>query len=200
MAENAEFAETCGHRTSRSSADADQIRQMGDKATARRLAKEPACRRCPDPEDHRGPGRGAEVAEGSASRSSSRRRRVAAEGHAHRLNAEQFAQLFSLAQNERCRPSATARCTSRSTWSTPGTWRSRSGRFARQGGAPRRARLLGAAPPPEAHRGEPEPALTIELRRAMGEAAVRSPRTSVTWAPGRSSSCSTPTGRSTSWK
>ncbi len=43
----------------------------------------------------------------------------------------------------------------------------------RQPALPRRTRLLGAAPPPEGHRGSSCPVLDADLRRAMGEAAVK---------------------------
>ena len=74
-------------------------------------------------------------------------------------------------------------------------------RHARQRRAPRRARLLGAAPPPEAHRGgavDPR-----RRRRARGRWAA--PRSTARWrsatrAPGRWSSCSTTTASSSSWR
>jgi acetyl-CoA carboxylase, biotin carboxylase subunit len=46
----------------------------------------------------------------------------------------------------------------------------------------------------------PSPALTPELRAEMGDAAVAAARPSTTWARGRSSSSSARTARSTSWR
>ena len=71
----------------------------------------------------------------------------------------------------------------------------------RQGRAPRRARLLGPAAPPEADRGEPEPGADADAARPDGrggrgaglEHRLRRRRHA-------SSSCSTPTARSTSWR
>ena len=74
-------------------------------------------------------------------------------------------------------------------------------RPARQRGASRRARLLGAAAPPEADRGD---ALARRRCGAAREARRRRRRARArgrtTWAPARSSSCSTRTGSSTSWR
>ena len=67
------------------------------------------------------------------------------------------------------------------------------GRQLRQGRAPRRARLLGAAPPPEADRGEPPPgARRRSCASAWARAAVALASNSGTSAPARSSSCWTP--------
>jgi hypothetical protein len=63
-------------------------------------------------------------------------------------------------------------------------------RLPRQGPAPRRARLLRPAPPPEAHRGIPFPFLTPDLRKKMGKAAVKAAEAAGTRTPARSSSSS----------
>ena len=75
------------------------------------------------------------------------------------------------------------------------------GRRARQRDPPRRARVLGAAPPPEAHRGVAlaggdARAAPARWARWPSRPCGRSPTT--TWAP--SSSCSTRTAATTSWR
>ena len=71
LAENAEFAETCkASNITFIGPTGDQIRQMGDKATARRLAADAGVPTVPGlAQDDRGPGRGARA---SRSRSASR--------------------------------------------------------------------------------------------------------------------------------
>ena len=118
-------------------------------------------------------------------------------------DAEQFAQVFTLAQNEALsafgngggvrgavpRPAPARR--------DPGD-----GRFPRPGGAPGRAGLLGAAAAPEADRGEPQSRRsTPELRAPDGRRRRSSWRArSSTWAPAPWSSCWTRTARSISWR
>ena len=162
LAENAEFAETCG---------AANITFIGP--TAR-----------PDPPDGRqghgaAPGEGGGRADGARlrrapSRTPTRRCAFAEEigfpviikatagggGKGMRIAQEQRAVRPAASRwprTRRWRPSATGRSTSRSTWTSRGTSRSRCWATARAGRAPGRARLLGAAPPPEADRGEPQP-------------------------------------------
>ena len=134
---------------------------MGDKASARRLAKEAGVPTVPGSEgrsDRRR--RGPRVSpRRSASRSSSRPRRAAAARACGSPTTRSSSRSSSpWPRTRRCRRSATATSTSRSTWRSRAT-----SRFQVMGDThgrvhpPGRARLLGAAPAPEAHRGEPEP-------------------------------------------
>ena len=158
MAENAEFAETCGaSNITFIGPTPDQIRQMGDKATARRLAKEAGRA---DGAGLRGHHRGSR--RGAAGRRGDRvpghhqgdggRGR---EGHAHRVE-QRAVRAAVLAGAERGAGGLRQRVGLRR--EVPGAPAARGdpgpGRLAREGGAPGRARLLGAAAAPEAHRGE----------------------------------------------
>ena len=74
------------------------------------------------------------------------------------------------------------------------------GRPVRQHHHPGGARVLHPAPPPEAHRGEPRPALTPELRKRIGRWACAPPGRWAISTPAPSSSCWTPGANSSSWR
>ena len=172
LAENAEFADTCrASNITFIGPTGDQIRQMGDKATARRMAQEAGVPTVPG-----SPGT-IEDADQALEFATSIdfpviiKATAGGGGKGMRIaqDPEQFPQLFGLAQNEALaafgngavyvekylRASASRR--------DPGD-----GGLLRTRGAPGRARLLGAAAPPEADRGEPEPGPQPLAPRAHG--------------------------------
>ncbi len=129
LAENAEFADTCqASNITFIGPTGDQIRQMGDKATARRLAQEAGVPTVPG-----SPGTIEDVDEALAFALSDRlpghhqghggRGR---QGDADRARIRSSSRSSSAwRRTRRWRPSATARCTSRSIWSIRATSRSR---------------------------------------------------------------------------
>ena len=143
------------------------------------------------------PGRGAARSpRGSASRSSSRRRRAAAaRACASRNDAEQFAQLFSLAQNE-----ALAAFGNGVVYVEKYLEHPRHVEIQVMGDTHGKVVHLGERDCSVQRRHQklieesPSPALTAELRAPDGRGGgARSRRTSATSAPAPSSSCSTPT-------
>ena len=205
LAENAEFADICrASNLTFIGPTGDQIRQMGDKATARRLAKEAGVPTVPG-----SPGTIEDADEALAAAETigfpviiKATAGGGGKGMRIALNAEQFSQSFSLAQNEALSAFGNGAVYVEKYLARPRHVEIQvHGRHPRDGHPPRRARLLGAAPPPEADRGEPEPG--AERRPAgpdgRGRRAARRGR-SGTSARGRSSSCSTRTAASTSWK
>ena len=123
LAENAEFAETCrASNITFIGPTGDQIRQMGDKATARRLAQEAGVPDRTGLAGHdRGSGRGARVRGGDRlpghHQGHGGRRR---QGHADRARRRAVrAAPSGWRRTRRWRRSATARCTSRSTSQQP---------------------------------------------------------------------------------
>ena len=135
---------------------------MGDKAAARRLAKEAGrarwCRARPgtieDADEALRRRRGHRLP-GHHQGGGGRRR----EGHADRAaTPSSSAQSFSLAQTEALAAFGNGAVYVEKYLEQPAPHRDPGDRrHARQRDPPRRARLLGAAPPPEADRGEPEP-------------------------------------------
>ncbi len=148
---------------------------MGDKATARRLAQEAGVPIVPgspgpieDPEEALAFAEsiGFPVIIKATAGGGGKGMRIA-------LDAEQFAQSFRLAQNEALSAFGNGDGVCREVPAAAAARRVPDHRRLRWAGdAPRRARLLGAAPPPEADRGEPEPRDDAELRERMGAAAV----------------------------
>ena len=128
LAENAEFADTCkASNITFIGPTGDQIRQMGDKATARRLATEAGVPTVPG-----SPGRsrtwttpsafaneiGFPVIIKATAGGGGKGMRIA-----HDADSSPSSSVWP--RTRRWQPSATARCTSRSIWSTRGTSRSR---------------------------------------------------------------------------
>jgi acetyl-CoA carboxylase biotin carboxylase subunit len=128
LAENAEFADTCrASNITFIGPSGEQIRQMGDKATARRLAQETAVPTVPgSPGTIEDPDEALAFAEGigfpviikATAGGGGKGMRIA-------LDADQFVQSFGLAQNEALAAFGTDRSTSRNTSSSRGTSRSR---------------------------------------------------------------------------
>ena len=176
LAENAEFADTCkASNITFIGPSGDQIRQMGDKATARRLAAEAGVPTVPgspgtidDPDEALAFAEtiGFPVIIKATAGGGGKGMRIAQE-------AEQFPQLFGLAQNE-----ALAAFNNGAVYVEKYIQHPRHveiqvmGDTRGQGGPPGRARLLGPAAPPEADRGEPESGAHAGLRDQMGKAAV----------------------------
>jgi acetyl-CoA carboxylase biotin carboxylase subunit len=177
LAENAEFAETCGaSNIAFIGPTPDQIRQMGDKATARRLAKEAGVPTVPgsagtieDPEEALGvaSGIGFPVIIKATAGGGGKGMRIA-------WDAEQFAQLFSLAQNE-----ALAAFGNGSVYVEKYLEHPRHVEIQVLGDSHGKVVHLGERDCSVQRRHQklieesPSPALTVELRRQMGEAAVR---------------------------
>jgi acetyl-CoA carboxylase biotin carboxylase subunit len=177
LAENAEFAETCGaSNIAFIGPTPDQIRRMGDKATARGLAKEAGVPTVPgsagtieDPEEAQriAEGIGFPVIIKATAGGGGKGMRIA-------WDAEQFAQLFSLAQNE-----ALAAFGNGSVYVEKYLEHPRHVEIQVLGDSHGKVVHLGERDCSVQRRHQklieesPSPALTIELRRAMGEAAVR---------------------------
>jgi len=176
LAENAEFAEIVqASNITFIGPTPDQIRQMGDKATARNIVQKlrsPRCRAPPGRGEPRGGARdrGADRIPGDHQGGGRRRR----ERHARRGRPRAVPPGLYLgppggAGRFRLRPRL-----HREIPGTPAARRdSGHGRHPRQGDAPVRAGLLGATPPPETDRGGAEPRGDQTLREDMGEAAVK---------------------------
>ncbi len=206
LAENAEFADIC--RASNIvfiGPTGDQIRAMGDKASARRLATEAGVPTVPGSD---GVLHDADEAvwRGGIDRlpghhQGDRRRRRQGDAHRQRRRAVRPAVCagaergaIGLRQRRRLHREVPRRAAPRR---DPDPRRQ-----ARPRHPPRRTRLLGAAAPPEADRGIAVAGDdAASSAPAMGDAAVRlCRRPSTTPAPAPSSSCSTTTARSTSWR
>ena len=202
LAENAEFAETCGasnitlHRPHRRPDPPDGRQGHGAPAGAgsrrpdrARLARHRSRTRTRPSRSRRA----------SASRSSSRPRPAAA-GRACAIAHGRRAVRAARSRWRRTRRwprSATASVYVEKYLAAAAARRDPGhGRLARQRGPPGRARLLGAAAAPEADRGEPEPRADRRAARADGRGGGRAGvERSATSAPARSSSCSMPTGQ-----
>ena len=177
LAENAEFAETCkASNITFIGPTGDQIRQMGDKATARRLAKEAGVPTVPGTAGHdrgrgRGDGRGHRDRLSGHHQGHGRRRR---EGHAHRPRRRPVPPALRTGPERGAVGVRERRGVRREVpASTPATSRSRSwattiGKVVHMGerdcSVQRRHQKL--------IEESPSPALTDELREQMGEAAV----------------------------
>ncbi len=172
LAENAEFADTCrASNITFIGPTGDQIRQMGDKATARRLAQEAGVPTVPgspgtieDPEEALAFAEsiGFPVIIKATAGGGGKGMRIA-------LDAEQFTQSFGLAQNEALAAFGNGVGVRREVSAAAAPRRDPGHRRLRwPGGAPGRAGLLGAAPSPEADRGEPEPRARLRAARAHG--------------------------------
>ena len=172
LAENAEFADICkASNITFIGPTGDQIRQMGDKATARRLAAEAGVPTVPgSPGTIEDPDEALAFAE-SIGFPVIIKATAGGGGKGMRIvhEAEQFPQLFGLAQNE-----ALAAFNNGAVYVEKYIQHPRhveiqvDGRQLRQGRPPRRARLLGPAAPPEADRGEPEPGAHAGAARPDG--------------------------------
>ncbi len=177
LAENAEFADTCrASNIAFIGPTGDQIRAMGDKASARRLAKEAGVPTVPGSPGVMADVEEAQVVAGEIGYPVIIKATAGGGGKGMRIanDAEQFAQLFSLAQNEAL--------------SAFGNGDVYVEKFLAR---PRHVEIqvLGDQHGRVAHLGErdcsvqrrhqklieesPSPALTPELRAQMGEAAVR---------------------------
>ena len=117
-------------------------------------------------------------------------------------DAEQFPQLFGLAQNEALAAFGNGAVYVEKYLEHPRHVEIQvHGRQLRQGRPPRRARLLGPAAAPEADRGEPEPGARRRAPRAgWARRRWRWPRTSGTSAPARIEFLLDTDGSSTSWR
>jgi acetyl-CoA carboxylase, biotin carboxylase subunit len=176
LAENAEFADTCrASNITFIGPTGDQIRQMGDKATARRLAAEAGVPTVPgspgtieDPEEALGvaEGIGFPVIIKATAGGGGKGMRIA-------HDAEQFAQLFGLAQNE-----ALAAFGNGAVYVEKYLEHPRHVEFQVLGDTHGRVVHLGERDCSVQRRHQklieesPSPALTPELRRRMGDAAV----------------------------
>ncbi|MCU0622193.1 MAG: acetyl-CoA carboxylase biotin carboxylase subunit [Gemmatimonadales bacterium] len=176
LAENAEFAETCAaSNIAFIGPTAEQIRSMGDKATARRLAKEAGVPTVPgtpgtieDPEEALGAAGeiGFPVIIKATAGGGGKGMRIA-------WDAEQFLQLFSLAQNE-----ALAAFGNGSVYVEKYLEHPRHVEIQVMGDTHGRVSHLGERDCSVQRRHQklieesPSPALTPELRRRMGESAV----------------------------
>ena len=177
LAENAEFADTCrGSNITFIGPTGDQIRRMGDKASARRLAKEAGVATVPgsegvitDPEEAlRVAGEiGFPVIIKATAGGGGKGMRIA-------LDADQFTQLFSLAQNE-----ALSAFGNGDVYVEKYLLRPRHVEFQILGDSHGRVVHLGERDCSVQRRHQklieesPSTALTEELRARMGEAAVR---------------------------
>jgi acetyl-CoA carboxylase biotin carboxylase subunit len=176
LAENAEFADTCrASNITFIGPTGDQIRQMGDKATARRLAAEAGVPTVPgSPDTIEDPEEALGVAEGigfpviikATAGGGGKGMRIA-------HDAEQFAQLFGLAQNE-----ALAAFGNGAVYVEKYLEHPRHVEFQVLGDTHGRVVHLGERDCSVQRRHQklieesPSPALTPELRRRMGDAAV----------------------------
>jgi acetyl-CoA carboxylase biotin carboxylase subunit len=177
LAENAEFADTCkASNIVFVGPTGEQIRQMGDKATARRLAKEAGVPTVPGSPDtledlDQALGIAGEIGYPVIIKATAG---GGGKGMRIALDAEQFAQVFNLAQNE-----ALAAFGNGAVYVEKYLARPRHVEIQVMGDLHGRVTHLGERDCSVQRRHQklieesPSPALTPELRRAMGEAAVK---------------------------
>ncbi|MEO8201137.1 MAG: acetyl-CoA carboxylase biotin carboxylase subunit [Gemmatimonadota bacterium] len=177
LAENAEFADTCkASNIVFIGPTGDQIRQMGDKATARRLAKEAGVPTVPGSPDTLDDLDQALAIAGEIGYPVIIKATAGGGGKGMRIatDADQFAQVFNLAQNE-----ALAAFGNGAVYVEKYLTRPRHVEIQVMGDLHGRVTHLGERDCSVQRRHQklieesPSPALTVDLRRQMGDAAVK---------------------------